>query len=318
MNRNEWHFDGGDIISRKELKKYMVRNNIAGAIQLFCHLNAIIVAGYLLYLTMFTWWCVPLLFLHGMLLAFLFAPMHEACHSSVFRTRSLNVALGRFAGLIILRPFLYMKYRHMAHHTFTQHPKGDPDRVHFPRDVSEYLLHISSYNIWHRMLGNLYNLSLGRFSVEEREFIPKNELEPVASEARVMVLVYAVIIGISVYYQSWLAVYLWLLPRIVGEPALRAVRMIEHTGMAESPNMLENTRTTKSNMFVRFLYWNMPFHAEHHLYPSVPFHALPRLHTIVKSHLKEVAPGVLSVHAKILKRILSDRYGTSDTGGRAT
>ncbi len=317
MNRNEWRFEGGDIISRRELKSYMARTNLAGSIQLACHLSAIIVTGYLLLLTMFTWWCVPLLLLQGVLLAFLFAPMHEACHSSVFRTRSLNVALGRFAGLIILRPFLYMKYRHMAHHTFTQHPKVDPDRVHFPRNMSEYLLHISSYNIWHRMLGNLYNLSLGRFSEEEREFIPKNELEPVANEARIMVLVYAVILAFSAYFQSWMAAYLWLLPRMIGEPALRAVRMIEHTGMAESPNMLENTRTTKSNMLVRFLYWNMPYHAEHHLYPSVPFHALPRLHTVVKSHLKEVAPGVFSVHVQILKRVLSNQPRPTDSVGRA-
>lgn len=317
MNRNDWLAEGGDVISRKELKQYMVRNNTAGSIHLFFHLSAVLTTGYLLYLTMFTLWCIPLLLLHGMLIAFLFAPMHEACHSSVFRTRSLNVALGRFAGLIILRPFFYMKYRHMAHHTFTQHPMGDPDRVNFPRDLREYLLHISSFNIWHRILGNLFNLSLGRFTQEEFEFIPKNELKSVANEARIMMLVYAFVLGVSIYFQSWLAVYLWLLPRIIGEPSLRAFRMIEHTGMAESPNMLENTRTTESNIFVRFLYWNMPFHAEHHLFPSVPFHALPRLHSVVKGHLKEVAPGVLSVHAKILKRILFDQSSKLDTDGHA-
>lgn len=99
---------------------------------------------------------------------------------------------------------------------------------------------------------------------------------------------------------------MWLLPRIIGEPALRAIRMIEHTGMAESPNMLENTRTTQTNFLVRFFYWNMPFHAEHHLYPSVPFHALPQLHhEKVREHLSEIAPGVASVHYKILKRLLS-------------
>ncbi|MCP4318182.1 MAG: fatty acid desaturase [Hyphomicrobiales bacterium] len=307
MNRNEWRPEGTGIVSRKDLKKYMVRNNTAGTIHFFLHLTAIMFTGYLLIQAMFTWWCAPLLILHGSMIAFLFAPMHECVHSSAFRTRSLNVAVGRIAGLIILRPFLYLKYRHMAHHTFTQHPQSDPDRVDFPRDMSEYLQHISSYNIWHRMLGNLFNLSLGRFTEEEREFIPQSELKPVANEARTMMLVYAVVLGVSVYFQSWLAVYLWLLPRILGEPALRAVRMIEHTGMAESPNMLENTRTTKSNMFVRFVYWNMPFHAEHHLYPSVPFHALPRLHTVVKDHLREVAPGVLSVHAKILSRLLFGR-----------
>jgi len=314
MNRNDWRPEGTDIVSRKDLKQYMVRNNSAGMIHFTLHLGAAVLTGALLYAAMYTWWALPLLLLQGMIIAFLFAPMHECVHSSAFRTRSLNVVVGRISGLIIMRPFLYLKYRHMAHHTFTQHPQGDPDRVDFPRDMSEYLLHISSFNIWHRMLGNLYNLSLGRFSKEELEFIPKSELNPVANEARVMVLVYAIVLVLSVYFQSWLAVYLWLLPRILGEPTLRAVRMIEHTGMAESPNMLENTRTTKSNFFVRFLYWNMPFHAEHHLYPSVPFHSLPRLHRVVRDHLAEIAPGVLSVHYKILKRILFRQAPTPDAG----
>jgi fatty acid desaturase len=312
MNRNDWRPEGADIVSRKDLKQYMVRNNSSGSIHFALHLVAILVTGFFLYSTVYSWWLAPLMLLHGMLIAFLFAPMHECVHSSAFKNRSWNVVVGRFAGLIIMRPFLYLKYRHMAHHTFTQHPEGDPDRVQFPRDMSEYLLHISSYNIWHRMLGNLYNLSLGRFSGEEREFIPNSELKPVANEARLMVLTYILVFAASIYFQSWLAAYLWLIPRILGEPALRAVRMIEHTGMAESPNMLENTRTTKSNVFIRFIYWNMPYHAEHHLYPSVPFHALPRLHQIVKTHLKEIAPGVLSVHYKILKRILFDRHSTVD------
>jgi len=314
MNRNEWIPEGTGIVSRKDLKKYMVRNNLSGSIHLFLHLGALIVTGYLIYQNITIWWSIPLMILHGILIAFLFAPMHEACHSSVFRTRGLNVVLGRFAGLIILRPFLYLKYRHMAHHTFTQHPEGDPDRVAFPRDLSEYVLHISSFNIWHRMLRNLLFLSLGRFTDEELDFIPENELSAVANEARFMVFVYAVIFALSIYFQSWLAIYLWLLPRIIGEPALRAVRMIEHTGMAESPNMLENTRTTKSNVFVRFLYWNMPFHAEHHLYPSVPFHALPALHEVVKNHLGEIASGVVSVHLKILKRVLFKQSGLPESG----
>ena len=29
---------------------------------------------------------------------------------------------------------------------------------------------------------------------------------------------------------------------------------------------------------VRFIAWNMPYHAEHHSYPTVPFHQLPRFH----------------------------------------
>jgi len=160
----------------------MARDNTSGLVHLFLHLSAIVGIGYLLYLSMFSWICLPLLVLQGVLVAFLFAPMHECVHSSAFKTRRLNVAVGRFAGLMILRPFLYLKYRHMAHHTFTQHPQADPDRVPFPRTLLEYLLHVSSYNIWHRMLRNLYSLSLARFSDEERKFIPQSELSSVVAE----------------------------------------------------------------------------------------------------------------------------------------
>ncbi len=311
MDRSNWIAEGRDVVSRKELKKYMVRNNISGAVHFLIHVMSIAATGYLLYWLLGTWWAIPVTFLHGALIAFLFAPMHECVHSSAFRTRSANIWVGMICGIVILRPFLYLKYRHMAHHTFTQHPEGDPDRVDFPRDMTEYLLHISSINIWARMLKNLLNLSLRRFTDEEREFIPENERGPVTNEVRVMLAVYAIVVAVSVYFQSWLAVYLWLIPRIAGEPMLRAFRMIEHTGMAESPNMLENTRTTRSNFLVRFFYWNMPYHAEHHLYPSVPFHALPQLHNEkTKPHLAEIAPGVLAVHRKILKRILGKPWRT--------
>lgn len=306
MDRNDWVPIGTDVVGRKELKQYMTRNNSTGLLHFAMHIGAIIAVGALLWSTEFSWWTIPAMFLQGAMIAFLFAPMHECVHSSAFKIRRLNTIIGRICAAIILRPFLYLKYRHMAHHTFTQHPEGDPDRVDFPRDMPEYLLHVSSANIWHRMLKNLYNLSLGRFTEEEREFIPTTELSAVVNEVRLMVLLYVVITAASIWFQSWMAVYVWLLPRIIGEPALRAIRMIEHTGMAESPNMLENTRTTQTNFLVRFFYWNMPFHAEHHLYPSVPFHALPRLHKEkVREHLAEIAPGVASVHYKILKRLLS-------------
>lgn len=306
MDRNDWLPIGTDVVGRKELKQYMIRNNSAGLLHFVLHISAIIAFGILSWTTAFSWWTIPVMFLQGAMIAFLFAPMHECVHSSAFKTRRLNIIIGRICGAIILRPFLYLKYRHMAHHTFTQHPEGDPDRVDFPRHLPEYLWYVSSATIWQRMLKNLLKLSLGRFTKEEHEFIPSTELTTVANEARLMMLLYIIVAAASIWFQSWLAVYVWLLPRIIGEPALRAIRMIEHTGMAESPNMLENTRTTETNFLVRFFYWNMPFHAEHHLYPSVPFHALPRLHhEKVREHLAEIAPGVFSVHYRILKRLLS-------------
>ncbi|MGR3468946.1 MAG: fatty acid desaturase, partial [Shimia sp.] len=56
-------------------------------------------------------------------------------------------------------------------------------------------------------------------------------------------------------------------------------------------NMLENSRTTFTNRVVRFLAWNMPYHAEHHAYPQVPFHQLPALHAHTARHLKSTSDG---------------------------
>lgn len=308
--RESWQCNNTkSLIDKKTLKPIMKRDNYHGLIHFSGHLLAIVLTGFLLTLALGSWWVIPLFVGQGLLLAFLFAPLHECIHSSAFKSRRLNKAVGHICGLIILRPFLYSKYRHMAHHTWTQHPEMDPDQVSFPKSLGEYISHISSFNIWHRLIKNLFSLAAGKLTEEEKAFLPSNEVPSVFWEARIMLAIFVMIAAVSVWYQSALAVYLWLGPRVVGEVGLRAFRMVEHTGMEESPNMLANTRTTRTNFLVRALYWNMPYHAEHHLYPNVPFHALPELHKHVKPHLKEIGPGILRVHGQILKQIWSNRTG---------
>ena len=303
MERTEWQAEGPPIMNKKELRQYMNRNDWRGLVHLSGHVSALGATGYGLYVLQWSWWAVPLVVLHGALIAFLFAPMHECVHNTAFRTRRLNEIVGRFGGLMILRPFLYLKYRHMAHHTFTRHPEKDPDNVPFPRDFKEYFLYVTGYNVWHRLISTLVQHAIGRFSEQERAFIPANEIPRVVREARIMMALYASIAAASLLLQTWLAVYLWLAPRVVGESVLRTFRMAEHTGMEESPSMLRNTRTTISNPIVRAMYWNMPYHVEHHLYPSVPFHQLPELHKQVGPHAKEVASGFTRVHLQIVRDV---------------
>jgi fatty acid desaturase len=51
---------------------------------------------------------------------------------------------------------------------------------------------------------------------------------------------------------------------------------------------------------MRFLAWNMPFHAEHHAYPAVPFHRLPEVNRAIAAQLKTTAPGYFQVQRQIL------------------
>jgi fatty acid desaturase len=47
---------------------------------------------------------LPALILHGIVLVFLFAPLHESLHRTAFRSRWLNNGVAWFAGLVLLLP----------------------------------------------------------------------------------------------------------------------------------------------------------------------------------------------------------------------
>jgi len=118
-----------------------------------------------------------------------------------------------------------------------------------------------------------------------------------------MFIGYFIIAAISIFFTSYYVLIFWIVPRIIGEPFLRLIRMVEHTGKEETANMIKNTRTSHASNFLKFIYWNMPFHVEHHLYANVPFYRLKKFHNLIKPHTKEYEPSVLSVHFEILKQI---------------
>ena len=93
-------------------------------------------------------------------------------------------------------------------------------------------------------------------------------------------------------------------PAVLGQPALRLYLLAEHTGCPFVPDMLRNSRTTRSNWLARRLAWNMPYHAEHHAYPALPFHALPAAHNLLKDRIEVQASGYAAAHRDILAYIL--------------
>ena len=69
------------------------------------------------------------------------------------------------------------------------------------------------------------------------------------------------------------------LPSLYGRWLAHFFAFTQHAGLAE--NVLDhrlNSRTVYMNPVLRFLYWNMNYHIEHHMFPMVPYHALPELH----------------------------------------
>jgi fatty acid desaturase len=101
--------------------------------------------------------------------------------------------------------------------------------------------------------------------------------------ARVHIAIYAATLAAAVYWQSWMPLVLIGLPRAYGVWLLMVMGLPQHMGLAE--DVLDhrlNARTMIFGRVLRFIYWNMNYHVEHHMYPMVPYHALPRLHEAVK------------------------------------
>jgi fatty acid desaturase len=72
---------------------------------------------------------------------------------------------------------------------------------------------------------------------------------------------------------------------LIGHCFLASYTAAEHNGLPHEGSIVEKTRSIAAPAFVKFLMWNMPYHAEHHSYPAVPFHALPQLHELMKEEL---------------------------------
>lgn len=286
-----------------ELGGRATRSDARGLVQLTFHLVALGASGLFLYLSLGTLWSVPAFVLYGVVLVFLFAPEHECTHGTAFRSRGLNVAVRWLCGLVLLLPAGYFRYFHFAHHRYTQDRERDPElAVGKPRTRGEYVRAVAGAAYWYERLATILRHAGGRVS---EDFIPTSARRRIAWEARAVLACYALIAMLAVGFESWAPVVFWVVPALVGQPALRLYLLAEHTGRPFAPDMLVNTRTTETNPLLQRLAWNMPYHAEHHAAPAVPFHALPTLHRAIGAKVEETAPGYLAVHRELLRSLRS-------------
>ena len=232
----------------------------------------------------------------GILIVFLFTAMHEAIHGTAFRSARLNRIMATISGFLVFIPPIWFRYFHFAHHRHTHDPENDPELMsRKPETVAQYVLYLSGLPLWTGMAKVIAGNALG--TAVER-YVPEKARAKVRLEARIFVAAYAALALGSVALWSTALVWAWIVPVLCGQPFLRAYLLAEHARCPHVANMLENTRTTFTTALVRFVAWNMPFHAEHHAYPAVPFHKLPRFHEIVRAHLRSTERGYVRFHRR--------------------
>jgi fatty acid desaturase len=289
---NEWAHTAVELIGKAELKRLSTRSDAAGLLHLAGHVVLLIATAALIYLSTGTLWLWPAMFLHGTALIFLFAPLHETIHRTAFRSRVLNDMVAFVTGVLVVLPREYFRAFHFAHHRFTQEADDPELATNKPATVLQLLWHVTGMPEWWWALKGLVTRACGR--LPETFYATERVRRSVILESRWVLAIYAAALAGSIAAHSAVLLWYWVIPIVLAQPMLRFYLLAEHSACPRSADMLENTRTTYTNGLVRFLAWNMPFHAEHHAWPSIPFHALPRTNALVRDQLRKTAPGYLA------------------------
>jgi fatty acid desaturase len=289
-----------DLLDPATLRQLLRRRDGLGLLFLAVHCLTLLGTAALLALTWGSFWAIPALFMHGIVIVHLFAPFHECAHSTAFKSAWLNKTVAFWTGIILMLTPLQFRWEHRAHHNYTQQPERDPQMIPMAERLGGYLLYATALPYFYGAISTIIRHALGRFSPIEQQFLPQAEQPKVQRQAWLMIAIYIAIAVISITLQSWNAVIFWLLPRVMGEPFMRLIRMSEHGACPQTDNIWRNTRTVLTWPPIRWLAWNMAYHAEHHAQAAVPFHALPRLHDLLEGRFEVVEQGYWRAQCRLI------------------
>ena len=101
--------------------------------------------------------------------------------------------------------------------------------------------------------------------------------------ARFALLGYAALIAVFAAFHLWVLIYLLVFGSFFATIIGNLTGSIQHLGLSHSvPDWRLVCHTVRVNPLIAYLYWNMNYHAEHHMYAAVPFWQLPAFHEAVR------------------------------------
>ncbi len=229
----------------------------------------------------------------------LFAYVHHSTHGNLFTSRTANHIVGGVAGAVALMPTCAYRAFHATHHAWTrtaEDPENLPvsyrNKAHYAVIFLATGLGLSAI-LWAGALGTL----VGR---PPRWVRLASHRRHIRRWIALPVLLIGAGVVVTVRYPD-VGLYGWLIPSVLANLfAVAYFTLPDHLGSELDLPILENSRTTVSNGFGRWIYLYDNFHAAHHLVPNVPPCRLGKLDTQIRDRTRIVSPGFTSVHRSTL------------------
>jgi fatty acid desaturase len=295
-------------VPRARLKELMKRSDGPAIRDTLIWILAFLVNGGLAVALYPSWWSVPFFLAYGVLYgSSTDSRWHECGHRTAFRTQWMNDWVYQIACFMIMRNPTGWRWSHTRHHTDTIIVGLDPEiAVMRPAVIARVIGMFFAIPQVIAGIKRLFTNASGRLDPEEAVFIPHSEARKVILVARIWLVIHSAVIAAGIAWQSWLPMLLiGPLPTMYGAWLHVITGLTQHAGLAE--NVLDhrlNCRTVYMNPVVRFIYWNMNYHVEHHMFPMVPYHALPELHKETKDDTPPPYPNLWAAYKEIIPAVL--------------
>jgi len=254
---------------------------------------------------------ITALYVHCMLSGFLVSAVHEMIHGTPFKTRWLNEFFFKIVCFLTWINPVSIRIDHLNHHQVTVYNGLDYENP-MPR----------VYQTWHWLFfwtflpvslclfpgffasvarvvrvacGSLKGYSETTFAkpdpVKQRKFI---------NWSRFHLAGHAVLIAVFLYFGLWPLIVMINFAVFFAPAFGMIVGLTQHIGMMHDvPDFRLCSRSMLINPFLRFLYWNMNYHIEHHMYAAVPFYNLAALRQELEYDLPEAKSGLWAVWKEI-------------------
>ena len=285
------------------LKELTQRSNGKAARHFGLYLTVLVGSGVLAYLTLWSWWSIPLLFIYGTLYGSSADPRwHECGHGTAFRSAWINNLIYYPASFMLLRDPTLWRWSHVRHQSDTIVVARDPEIIlSRPPQAGDWFPNLFNLKNGPRAMARTVRHALGRVSDADRSFMPESEHGKAVIEGRVYVALWAAVGAWCLAAWSLIPFVFLVGPSFYGAWLVLVFGTTQHLGLHE--DVLDhrlNTPTVYMNPLSRFLYWNMNYHIEHHMYPTVLWHALPALHAEIKDDLPAPAPSILAAYRELV------------------
>ena len=321
VDLNKWYRCKVDKETYKSLTK---KSDYLGLRHVLTWLFFLILIGYFAFITWGTLWSFFWFFIYGNIFMACDPIRHDCQHNLAFKSKWLNTFFYQLTSFMFSYEPVRWRWSHFRHHSHTLSVEEIYDheiQITKPTDLFLVLLmHIPGGNILiiHKtfLFFHLETIkhAIGIVTPIMEDCIPVKERSKCRVSALIHVSLWILIIGSSIFFQTWLPALYLLLPFVYGTTFMQTIHFMQHAGLKNNvKDHRLSVRTVKLNPIFSFLNWNMEYHLEHHMFPNIPAYNLKKLNKVVQNQLPKPKEGIFEAYREIIPTLIKQARDPSYT-----